>query len=56
MWIGIQAMQKFINYKLHGIHCGSCVAKITKELNHRFSLNEVSVDKESEMLHFTGQS
>ena len=30
-------------------------SKITKELNHRFSLNEVSVDKESEMLHFTGQ-
>lgn len=41
--------------QLQGIHCGSCVAKITKELNHRFSLNEVSVDKESEMLHFTGQ-
>jgi len=41
--------------QLQGIHCGSCVAKITKELNHRFSLNEVSVDKESEILHFTGQ-
>ena len=43
------------NLQLQGVHCGSCVAKITKELNQRFSLNEVSVDKESEVLHFTGQ-
>ena len=41
--------------QLQGVHCGSCVAKITKELNQCFSLKEISVDKESEILHFTGQ-
>ena len=40
--------------QLQGIHCGSCVAKITKELNQCFLLNEVSIDKEREILHFTG--
>ena len=40
--------------QLQGIHCGGCVSKITKDLNEHFRFEQISIDREQEVLFFAG--